>query len=270
MNTLQVACMLFLFFKMRENGWFIKSFLLIGFVYGLSLAHHWPNQIVMAPAYLWFFLASQKRVPLCDDLSLPIPSRLRPFDLWENYHAAISCRHSAVLNIIRAIICGLLSLSVYMYLPIRATQNPLVNWWNPQTAGRLWGTVMREGYKGVGDMRGWTTIDRDLKRFWIHAHHQFGDIFTYLLFALAIWGFVLALEQANSGLPVIWGSPSLAAGFSAELSFLTTPWKATNGPSITFFRRYSSPARCSPRRESRDCANGSAGNGPTRLTPLYA
>ena len=63
LNTFLSVFMLYLFFKMREKGWFIKSILLMGFLYGLSLAHHWPNQMVMAPAYLWFFLASQKREP---------------------------------------------------------------------------------------------------------------------------------------------------------------------------------------------------------------
>ena len=186
LNTLMSACMLFLFFKMRENGWFIKSFLLMGFLYGLSLAHHWPNQIVMAPAYLWFFLASQKRVPLSSFLTNAI--RLRPFDLWENFRDVISA--FGVLNIVRAFTCMLLSVSIYSYLPIRATQNPLINWWNPQTLNRLVGTVLREGYKGVGDVRSLTTIVRNLKRFWFHAHHQFGDVFTFVMVVLAVWGFM--------------------------------------------------------------------------------
>src|SRR5258708_12173957 len=56
--------MVYLFYKMRERGWFIKSFLLMGFLYGLSLAHHWPNQTVMAPAYLWFLYTVQKKFTL--------------------------------------------------------------------------------------------------------------------------------------------------------------------------------------------------------------
>ncbi len=186
LNTLLSACMLFLFFKMRENGWFIKSFLLMGFLYGLSLAHHWPNQIVMAPAYLWFFLASQKRVALSSFLRNLV--RLRPFDLWENFRNVISA--FGVLNLIRCLNCMILSVSIYAYLPIRATQGPLINWWNPQTLGRLVGTVLREGYKGVGDVRSWTTIVRNLKRFWFHAHNQFGDVFTFVLAAMAVWGFL--------------------------------------------------------------------------------
>ncbi|HJT23016.1 MAG TPA: DUF2723 domain-containing protein, partial [bacterium] len=186
LNTLLSASMLFLFFKMRERGWFVKSVLMMGFVLGLSMAHHWPNLAVMVPSFAWFFLASQKRVPLQTIIRNTLG--LRPFDLWENLMDVVSA--FGLVNIVRGVISFCLSVSVYLYLPIRATQDPLVNWWNPQTAGRLWGTVMREGYKGVGDMRGWTTMDRDLKRFWLHAHHQFGDYFTYIIFLMAIWGLV--------------------------------------------------------------------------------
>ena len=193
LNTLLSVCMLFLFFKMRENGWFVKSFLLMGFLYGLSLAHHWPNQVVMAPAYLWFFLASQKRVPLASFLRNAV--RLRPFDLWENFRNVISA--FGVLNVIRAFTCMLLSVSIYSYLPIRATQSPLVNWWNPQTFDTLVGTVLRKGYQGVGDVRNWTTKLRVLKRFWLHAHDQFGDVFTYVLIIVGLWGFIWLLRRKH-------------------------------------------------------------------------
>ncbi len=185
LNTLQTVCMVFLFFKMRENGWFIKAFLLMGFLYGLSLAHHWPNQLVMAPAYLWFFLASQKRAPLGDILR----SILRPFDLAEKIGNIISAYGS--LNIIRAFTTLLLSLSVYLFLPIRAVQDPIVNWWNPQNYERLWGTVIRKGYLGTGDVKGLVTYARNLNRFWVHAQHQFGGpVVTFLIYGLAVFGFI--------------------------------------------------------------------------------
>jgi len=184
LNTLLTVSMLYLFFKMRERGWFIKSFLLMGFLYGLSLAHHWPNQIVMAPAYLWFFFASQKRVPFREILG----SLFRPFDLWEKIRNVVSA--FGFLNFIRTFTMGIIALSVYLYLPIRATQHPLINWWDPETLDRLWGTVIRKGYLGTGDARSMTTIVRNLKRFWMHAEHQFGGGFTFVLYALAIWGFI--------------------------------------------------------------------------------
>jgi hypothetical protein len=184
LNTLLTVAMLYLFFKMRERSWFIKSFLLMGFLYGLSLAHHWPNQFVMAPAYLWFFFSSQKRVPFKDVLT----SLLRPFDLWEKIRNIVSAFGS--VNFIRVFTLGIISLSVYLYLPLRAIQDPIINWWDPRTLDRLWGTVIRKGYLGTGDVHGMATYVRNLKRFWMHAEHQFGGGFTFVLYALAIWGFI--------------------------------------------------------------------------------
>ena len=204
LNTLLSTSMLFLFYKMREKGWFIKSLLMMGFVLGLALAHHWPNLAVMVPSFIWFFLASQKRVPMSAILRNAFT--LKPFDLWDNLMNVMSA--FGILNFIRALICFIFALSVYLYLPIRATQNPLVNWWNPQTLNRLIGTVMREGYKGVGDMRGWTTMDRDLKRFWVHAQDQFGDVFTVLIFILALWGFYWLFSRRQWATAIgfaLWG-----------------------------------------------------------------
>ncbi|HUO57182.1 MAG TPA: DUF2723 domain-containing protein [bacterium] len=264
LNTLLSVSMLFLFFKMRESGWFIKSFLMMGFLYGLSLAHHWPNQIVMAPAYLWFFVASQKRVPLSNFLKNIVS--LRPFDFFENVLGVISA--FGALNFIRALTCLLLSVSIYSYLPIRATQNPLVNWWNPQTADRLWGTVMREGYKGVGDMRGWTTIDRDLKRFWVHAHHQFGDVFTYIIYALAVWGFIWLMRKKQW--PTAIGLALFGGGVFTGIILFNNPLEGYQWTIDNFF----SPVFLTC---SMFAAAGIAGlcewlyrEWPVRITPLYA
>jgi tetratricopeptide (TPR) repeat protein len=274
LNTLLTASMVFLFFKMKENGWFIKSFLLMGFLYGLSLAHHWPNQIVMAPAYFWFLITHQKKVPLSDlyqwvfhpffsiglgglftisflmkwmfSSSAPeglvfgvamvelvltlvtfgvlaatvirflgwlfllgclfacglavmfsliafdylIPIQVLVMVVGVVLVSAILIHVFSLANYIRSFVLLLLSLSVYMYLPIRAALDPAVNWWNPQNYHRLFGTVMREGYKGIGDIRSWTTIMRNVKRFWFHAQDQFGEVATFMIFAMALWGFL--------------------------------------------------------------------------------
>src|SRR5581483_4360036 len=133
---------------------------------------------------LWLFLSGQNRVSMGTMVHNLVT--LRPFDFLNNLGNIFSA--FGTVNFIKAFQALIFALSIYLYLPIRATENPLVNWWNPQSLGRLIGTVLREGYKGVGDQRGWNTIKRDLIRFWLHAHHQFGDVFTYLVFILAIWG----------------------------------------------------------------------------------
>jgi hypothetical protein len=73
----------------------------------------------------------------------------------------------------------------------------LVDWWNPESLGRLVGTVLREGYKGIGDIRSLVTINRNLERFWLHAQHQYGEIFTFLVLLLALGGVVWLARRGN-------------------------------------------------------------------------
>ena len=266
LNSLLSVCMLWLFYKMREGGWFIKSFLLMGFLYGLGLAHHWPNQICMAPAYFWFITYGQKKVDFyywflklefmilagCLFLLFAIGGYVVTQDFLKSVFMAAALLSFPILGamIVRAYnwlyllgiafaaavfgavlsfftslslimaapgfyllfsvsfilmkiyrlppfitssALSIMSLSVYFYLPFRGIQKnppPLVNWWNPVTASRLVGTVIREGYKGIGDVRGWTTYSRNIARYWVHAQHQFGDYFTFFIYALAISGLI--------------------------------------------------------------------------------
>ncbi len=60
-NTLLAVMALFLLLKMREEGWFIRGFLLMGFFLGMGLSVHWETQVVLFPAYAWFLLAAQKK-----------------------------------------------------------------------------------------------------------------------------------------------------------------------------------------------------------------
>src|SRR5581483_11451807 len=67
LNTLVYTSILFVLFKMRENGWFNKSFFLFAFLFGMGLTHHWHDQAAFFPGYLWIILNNQKKVVL-DDL----------------------------------------------------------------------------------------------------------------------------------------------------------------------------------------------------------
>ncbi len=189
LNTFLTLCVVWILFKMREKGWFIKSVFLIPFFYGLGLANHWPHQIASLPAYLWLFLAGQKKVPMTEILrSVP-----RPFELIQKLRSVFSGIGTA--NLLRAATFAMLPLSVYLYLPIRAIQNPVLNWWNPQTAAHFWETITRESYNGIGARRGWATLAQNLTRFWLQAHHQYGSYFTYFIFAFSIWGLLRALRN---------------------------------------------------------------------------
>lgn len=303
LNTFLAISTLFFLFKMKEKKWFIKSFILISFILGLSMAHHWPNLAVMSFAYLWFIVVSQKRVPLenfiwwalqpffliCSVLSflitllftysttqdlfhslmisglvafsmvlgavvtrlynwffLPIAGLVFAIALIKSHSPVVAMGAADVFFIVAMLIkiyggspfvtgvmAFLTSVSVYLYLPIRATQHPLVNWWNPQTADRLVGTVLREGYKDVGDKRGMATVIRDLKRFWLHAHHQYGEVFTFLVFLLAIWGLVWLIKNRQWGTAI--GLALLGGGVWAGIIIFNNPLEGYQWTIDNFF-----------------------------------
>jgi len=90
--------------------------LLAAFIYGLSLGNH-LSMLMLAPAVLFLIIGGK-------------------------YH------HQAHLKgFLTAGLSFLLGLSIYLFLPVRAMQNPPVNWGNPQTwASFLW-TVSGQLYR---------------------------------------------------------------------------------------------------------------------------
>ena len=183
LNTLLATVMLFLLLKMREPGRFMRNFLSAGLVLGLSLSVHWETQAVLLPAYLWFLITAQNRVPVGDLFR----NLLRPFDLLERLQKLVGA-FGGKTGLVRAGAFLLLPLSTYLYLPIRAHDNPVINWWNPGSFSRFLTVVLRRNYAGTDAPRSLDTIYRNLERFWVHAHNQYGDGFTAVIFLLALVG----------------------------------------------------------------------------------
>jgi hypothetical protein len=72
-----------------------------------------------------------------------------------------------------------LGFSVYLYLPIRATRNPLLNWGDPQTLPRFLWHFLRKGYPSV-------KVDRDFALLWkqlsaFNIAHEFTIVGLFLL-----------------------------------------------------------------------------------------
>ncbi len=287
LNTLLYTLIVYFLFKMRQSGWFLKSFFVIAFLFGMGLTHHWHDQLAMFPGYLWLILNNQKKVPLDDlyrwvvhpafSISLsalfvlafilgwPITSSASDgfilamtvvigalvvavtvifisiairfhgwffllftamgfaiiaviFLTFFNYlipplylfgiaaffvAMAILPRIFGWINSIRAMVFGTIPLSVYLFMPIRSVQNPLVNWWNPDNWQRLKETILRKGYQDIGDKDFWASYTRNVKRFWFHAQDQYGAIFTILVILLLIWGLYWLLKRQKTTPPGI-------------------------------------------------------------------
>lgn len=205
LNTLLATVMLFLLLKIRAPGRFTRHFLSAGLVLGLSLSVHWETQAVLLPAYLWFLATAQNRVPVGDLFR----NLLRPFDLLEKLKK-LAGAFGGKTGLIRAGAFLLLPLSTYLYLPIRAHGNPVINWWNPGSFSRFLTVVLRRNYAGTDAPRSLDTIHRNLDRFWVHAHNQYGSGFTGVILLLALAGGILALpppERNGRGVSVVrgWG-----------------------------------------------------------------
>jgi hypothetical protein len=216
LNSFFSISMLYVFLKMRERGWFVKGFLLFGLLMGLSLAHSWPNPIVMSPGYLWLILTTQKKLNFNQMVSKTFSFvSLGAFvvcfvlGIWalDDFLKALALGVFGMINVViiesyglltwvRGLTCMALALTTYLYLPLRAVQRPIINWWDPRTLKRLVETVIRKGYLDLGDKRGLNTFLRTFDRFMLHGHHQFGgEAVTFIVFLLSVYGLYWLLQR---------------------------------------------------------------------------
>jgi hypothetical protein len=106
LHLLMISLILFLFVKaINTND--KKIWTLFVFLVGLSFTNHLTT-ILLAPALLYWFFAE--------------------FGFNKN-------SFKKILSLALPFVIGL---SVYLYLPIRASQSPLLNWGNPQTVEKFW------------------------------------------------------------------------------------------------------------------------------------
>jgi tetratricopeptide (TPR) repeat protein len=130
------------------------------FVLGLCFANHMTT-ILLAPGFLYLFFAKHGF------------SR----EMWPKVFVAI--------------VPFLLGLSVYLYLPIRATENPTLNWGDPTTLERFWWHVTGKQYR-VWILSSAETAIRQLKYFL----GGFPSEFAYAPLALVLVG-VIQLFRSN-------------------------------------------------------------------------
>ncbi len=102
------------------------------------------------------------------------------------------------------IICFLLGLSIYLYLPLRAAQGPPINWYSPTKLARFLDVIMRRPY-----LEGEKLVDKD----WVQLLRQLGQYlltfkneFNYLSSFFGLLGLAWLLRR---GRRVLW-TPLLA------------------------------------------------------------
>ena len=115
LHVLLICTVMYLFVKGVKTGG-SRWWLLFAYMVGLSFTNHLTT-ILLAPALLYWFFAEHR--------------------FTKNAFTKI-----AVLTI-----PFLAGLSAYLYLPVRAAQQPLFNWGNPQSVERLWWHVTGKQFR---------------------------------------------------------------------------------------------------------------------------
>ena len=114
LNALCVALCLLLLSRwqtaQRRGGSGYGALALLALLFGLGLGNH-PTLLLLLPVLLWS--------------TSPSPLRGRA-------------------NLMAAVPAFLIGLSIYLYLPLRASAGPLINWGDPRTWERFWWTSLRQ------------------------------------------------------------------------------------------------------------------------------
>ncbi len=139
--------------QLTRPGYLSRRLLLFSFVLGLAFANHMTT-VLLAPAFLYLYFTS-----------LGFNRRS-----W-----------SIVLALIPFFLIGI---SLYLYLPIRSTSGPLMDWGHPVTLERLWWHVTGKQYQ-TWMFAGWPVVEKQLGYFFTNFATEFqGALTAFLLFGL--------------------------------------------------------------------------------------
>ena len=107
--------------RLLQSDYFLLSALLLFVGFG----NHWETQALFVPAVLAWFFFLMRAVTVDTRLG----SRRTPWGL-----------------LLKTALLGLACLSLYAYLPLRASQYPLMNWGVPATWKQFWWVLLRQEY----------------------------------------------------------------------------------------------------------------------------
>lgn len=130
--------------QLTETRYISPKLILFAFILGLSFSNHMTT-ILLAPGFLWLYF--------------------RTFGF---------CRESS-LRIFKIVPFFLLGLSVYLYLPIRSSSFPVLDWGHPATAERFFWHVSGKQFR-VWMFSGWGVVEKQLNYFVKNITSEFNFI----------------------------------------------------------------------------------------------
>jgi len=138
-----------------------RKLILFAFVLGLSFSNHMTT-ILLAPGFLWLYL----RVFGFGKESFRQILKIAPFFL--------------------------LGLSIYIYMPIRSSGNPLLDWGHPATLERFFWHVSGKQFR-VWMFSGWSAVQKQLSYF----ANNFTSEFHIALIACIVIGMFVLFKRAH-------------------------------------------------------------------------
>ncbi|MEW6103375.1 MAG: DUF2723 domain-containing protein [bacterium] len=157
-----------------------KYLYLFSFFLGLSLTHH-RQTLFLIPGALFFILA----------VSWKNRKKFKTKKLkTQNSKLKTTTQNSKLLTFSKMALLFILPLFLYLYLPIRASANPPLNWGDPDTLKRFISHITGEQY---GFLFLKISLKEHILRMISQIAHQFTNQFTLLPVILSILGMFLML-----------------------------------------------------------------------------
>jgi hypothetical protein len=138
-----------------------RRMILFAFLLGLSFSNHMTT-VLLAPGFLWL------------------------------YFQTCGFRRESFLRIFKIALFFLLGLSVYLYLPVRSSGNPLLDWGHPATLERFFWHVSGKQFR-VWMFSGWSVVQKQL----IYYLSNVTSEFYFLVIACIAAGLQELLKQSH-------------------------------------------------------------------------
>jgi hypothetical protein len=137
-----------------------RKLILFAFILGLSFSNHMTT-ILLAPGFLWL------------------------------YFRAFGFNRESFLRIFKIALFFLLGLSVYLYLPIRSSNSPVLDWGHPATIERFFWHVSGKQFH-VWMFSGWSVVQKQLN----YYVSNFTSEFNFIVIACIIAGTLAVFKQS--------------------------------------------------------------------------
>ncbi|MGD0035950.1 MAG: DUF2723 domain-containing protein [Bacteroidota bacterium] len=146
--------------QLTEPRYISRKLILFAFILGLSFSNHMTT-ILLAPAFLWL------------------------------YFRAFGFGRESFLRIFNIAGFFLLGLSVYLYLLIRSSSSPVLDWGHPATVERFFWHVSGKQFR-VWMFSGWSVVQKQLN----YYINNFTSEFNFIVIACIIAGMLAVFKQS--------------------------------------------------------------------------